>query len=1376
MKVRDIVEVPHIDKIVRLTDNMADTADKDKLESLLKGYVMTGSVEKNLDNFFYKVTNFQDKGQGFLISGLPGAGKSHFMTVLGALVKSNAAFDLLKTDNDTLQKAKTHFMDKKVFVVSLMAEEGGPGVSLEQMFFSAAEKITGFPFTDNSYFIIKFEEAIMANVNYKHKVDEFVSSYTDNKFKTWADFKQSMNDDRSITKLIQAFIEAEEITFFNPDRGRKDKLDYLYKWLAEEEYDGILVLIDELSEYLMDRGGNARDDALFLKTFLENSSTERNGRVIPAWIVGSFLSALEDITVPNVTDLMKDRFPTENHFFLKIDDVEEIIDQRLVIKTRPDKVEEAFHLLSNKYNAFEQVEKETFKKIYPLHPETLEILSKSVRFLSRQRSIVDFVLSEVKGNADDGGRSQGIMDENYLQMVTPDKIFSHFQERIRELSDKREYFDSIYSYYMGPEGLGNGKVKDLFKDNDDDRKMAAKLIDLLTLLKINELEKNYTVKDLTYMIQYPKLEKEFAEAKVNKILKKMYDEGEYIEIGEENSDADVGSNVYYVNKDVSISNKIKQKIKPLMTNVDGSKIVSIVPEIVKTLNQDPIPISQMFDEPYGQRVRWNHTNRDGVIQFNELNKIASKENLSAALRGLKDKETDYYLYIGTIFDQKKQKEFIDQGLNALNSGNQKVSLFAQKEESKETEKRLLKSIIYWLPSDELDREEEQKRKDKLREFHAYTELYKELDKQYKETHSKEAKEMLDKVGEKKLNLEDEVFEVLKGLYLGGTFYNVEGKLDVDISSYGNESLNRIVKLVLDKVLSQVFDKNQFIAPNEFLGLTDNSTNRFINEFIFGDKVELTGLEKGIVENVVKKFGSVKEQEKAFKFSVDFNNNQFVKMVVKELEDRVEGISYGELYKKIRKSEYGPDKSTTEILMAMLIKKGFLIPLKYDEPINLSEIKAPLSSSISKFKMGEFVDDVYYEGLMRIAKLFFDKRYEKQDLAFQEEFWEELLEYKQGLANRLTESINILLAKRDELGLKKEDFEQTYRLVEYMQDILETIEESNGSKDGLEYFVDQNKKDILNGVVKENYDKCIQFMDWVESDILTDIISIDRKIEDYKKHIYQKPQYQDLFQLTDEIKELMKNGDQLIWGNSVTNINEKFRLFEEKYKSKYIEEHSEQNNQIEFEELKDLKISDNYRFLSSLSSITKINMDYDYINIEEDINRQLRFECKETPINRFNDGEVCCLCNFKLGQKNEIRGKGYFEPAVNKAIQGYIDELNSKANKDKVNKYINSLREIGEQQYVVEKVENMYEIELNNNRVEKYRDFLMSNAEVIPFIDKALQVDINIIPRDISKLVEVFKDKPYSKREMIEKFTRLLEGNGEVSQNHYIKFTDLKNEN
>src|SRR5699024_2282230 len=123
MKIREVVEVPHIDKIVRLTDNMSNKADAEKLHGLLKGYVITESVEKNLSNFFYKVTNFKDKGHGFLISGLPGCGKSYFMSVLGLLAKNNDAFDIMTGKSESIDKSKAFFQDKKVFVVPLMAEE-----------------------------------------------------------------------------------------------------------------------------------------------------------------------------------------------------------------------------------------------------------------------------------------------------------------------------------------------------------------------------------------------------------------------------------------------------------------------------------------------------------------------------------------------------------------------------------------------------------------------------------------------------------------------------------------------------------------------------------------------------------------------------------------------------------------------------------------------------------------------------------------------------------------------------------------------------------------------------------------------------------------------------------------------------------------------------------------------------------------------------------------------------------------------------------------------------------------------------------------------------------------------------------------------------
>ena len=95
------------------------------------------------------------------------------------------------------------------------------------------------------------------------------------------------------------------------------------------------------------------------------------------------------------------------------------------------------------------------------------------------------------------------------------------------------------------------------------------------------------------------------------------------------------------------------------------------------------------------------------------------------------------------------------------------------------------------------------------------------------------------------------FFILKSLYLNGNFFNIDGKLDINISSYGNESLTKIIKAVIGNVLQQVYSSNKFICPDESLGLTDNVTNKFLNNYILGGKTDPTGIDVSIIKNIVK---------------------------------------------------------------------------------------------------------------------------------------------------------------------------------------------------------------------------------------------------------------------------------------------------------------------------------------------------------------------------------------------------------------------------------------------------------------------------------------------------------------------------------------------
>lgn len=1381
MKIRDIVEVPRIDTIVKLTENISKSADKDKIESLLRGYVITNNVEENISRFFYKITHSKDEGHGFLISGLPGCGKSHFMSVLGLLMSNNEFFDLMKNKSKAIDNAKEHFRNKKIFVVPIIAEEGGPNTSLEEMFFRTAENISGFPFTDESYYIEQFEDAVVSNTKYKERVDEFARIDSKEKYASWADLKANVGA-KTLTKFIKRFIAEYDIRFFNPDRGRKDKQDYFFKWLYEEDYDGVLILIDELSEYLHDRGTNARNDALFLKVFLENAEKREENKIIPAWIVAAFLEDVNEVRVPGVYDLMKDRFPFENRFKLTVEDIEDIIDQRLIIKKNPGKIEEIFFTLEEKYTAFKKANKNKFMKIYPLHPETLEVLSKSLRFLSRQRSIVDFVLSQVRGNIEEGGNIKGVLDEDYLTLVTPDRILHHFKDRIKELSDKRVYFDDIYNYFMGGEGRGKGQLDVIFNDNQEEKEIAVKLINVMTILKINDMEQNYTVRDLTNMIQYPKMKGEFAELKVDAILSKIYEQGKYIE--KQESDKGESENIYFINKDLGIGSKIRQDTKKVLDKLEGENVYSIVDDLMNVLNAEPVLLNS-YREPAELNIKWNESSRKGIVKVYNLTKSETKDNVKSALNNLKQSEIDYYINIGTFLEIDKQKKAIDRELQGLSGDSQiTFTLFANYKDSytKDLEKRITKCILYWLPSDTLEKEEGKEQLKVLKEYYAHLELLKDYKREYEISASPDALQLKEKIEEMIYKEEDAVKEILKNLYLNGAFYNIDGKIDVNIAAYSKESFSKIIQAAVNKVLKDVYKDNQFIKPDEDINLSDVSSNKFIKEFLFGnkDKLSLTPTDTKIISNVIKKFGDVSYAGDDIKYSLDSKSNKLIKFIIDEVNRKGE-ITYKELYEKVRKSTFGPDKNTVEIIFALMIKKGYLIPIKGDERLNINQIKLPLNSSVQKFRLGQFVDSKYYEGLMKFSKLFLSRNFEKEDLAAQEELWEDMLNFKKTTLENIEKIKSELYEFIKNMQIEESDFEKTYEVINQFTIMLDSLSEENNSKDGLEYFIEFNKqlleKKDGRDVIEILYEDYQRILNWINAGEFNSYPIKLRKINIELKNenliIPEDNTYKTLKDSYNAIVKKLKSGDDFIFENKSEVVIKAYEDFRKEYNKQYVIEHLEQNEKPEFKELESIFEDDNYKFLGMISQIKNINMDYDYINITDDINRELEKVCHRSPLAILEKGEGGCVCGFKLGSKKYVEDKSKFIKGISNAINGYIDALNSEFNKQKIYKHINYLKQIGKKLDMIEKIEKMYMIPLDEDKVSNYKAFIRANSDIIDFINEALTVNVDIVIRDINKFIEMFKDKPIPKGELIDKFIKYINGNDKISDTHYIKLTDLK---
>ncbi|MFS0876094.1 hypothetical protein [Solibacillus isronensis] len=1364
MKIREVIQVPDIEKIVKLKDNLSGSVDSNKIEELIRGYVITENVQENLERFFFSIVINSDMGKGFQITGLPGSGKSHFLSVIGLLMQNTQAFDLLQLDSPHINKARQFLDNKKIFIVPLVAEEGGANVSLEDMFFKAAEDITGFPLTSESDYIKQFEEVFIGNEQFNQKFCEFISNKTNGTIVSWGGLKEKLNNQRSVTQAAQEFVKHGGYDFFNPQRGRRDRLEYFFDYLNEEKYDGVLVLIDELSEYLNDRGNNARNDALFLKQFLEYQG------IIPSWIIGSFLNALNDIRVPDVYQLMTDRFPSENQLGLTVTDVEDIIDQRLIIKTNVEKIKEVAIKINDKYNAFNKSNMNQFVKTYPLHPETLNLLSKSLRFLSRQRSLVDFVLTEVKGY----GEGEGMLNKDIMYLVTPDRIFAHFQDRMKEDPSKRELFDVIYAYYMGLEGDAKGKISELFDETEIE--YAIQLINLMTLLKILDLEEDYTVRDLTYMIQYPKLEGDLAETKIHKMLYKMYDKGRYIEFEDKGND---GDDLFYISKDTSILTKIKTDTKNILNSLDDKHSVIIVDEVMKTLDSDPLPIGRYNEQTEYKEARWNNTNRQGLIQQGNIEGIGKKELLNRTLKNIKDTETDYFLLIGTFLNVEKQKDFFEKQVNEILEGNvTTMSLFGNTtDSSKELDKRLLKNIICWLPSKKLDSQEGKKDLEELKRYYASIRVLQSYKEENDFSPTKEIEEAIEKIQEIIYPLEEKVQIILQDLYINGSIINCDGEIEELKNKLGSSSYNKIIETVIDAVFKVSYKDNLFIKPEDIVPMSEPMLNRFISELIFGSKElnSISSAEEKAINYIIKKFGEVETTEGKLKFRLNSKDSKLVMFVINAVSKNNE-ISYVQLYKEVRKSSFGPDKSTIEILFSLLIKKGYLLPYKSDEHIQIAQIKPPLKSGIHKFQLGQFVESKFNEPLIKLTRILFERKFEKEDLAYQEELWEDLIKYKQ----QTLESLEILSGKlnlfEDTIKLETNDLRQSNDIIHSLKQFVEEVEESNGSKEGLEYFITKNSAYFEGESLREldsQYQKIVDFFfEENGNSPQIEVVNVHSRINDEKLVIPATDQYQMLIIQKEKIMDLLKCGDELILNETKSTLLKEFTNLKVEYNRIYMQEHFEQNNQSIFNELSDFIECEDYLFFEKISSIQNISIDYDFINIRSDLHSEYTKACKHSPINFLNHNWTCS-CGFKLGNKIEVKSLQGFQEATDSGITEYMTEFSESINRNKIIKRITYLKEIKKQTDVVNLAAKMMEIPINDTTAQTYRNLLKNNEELIPFINEALNADSKVVERDMKKLLETFADKAYPKRELIEKFLKLIDSHGTVGDDQYIKFINIE---
>ena len=267
-----------------------------------------------------------------------------------------------------------------------------------------------------------------------------------------------------------------------PPAGR-DGSDRLATWdgvlasALDGGHAGMVVLLDELSEFLRAKQGPALTEDLRFLQFLGEWARTR-----PVVVVGALQENIEEVANVSQRELARIRDRYGPSLLLSMRHVEDLVRSRLV-RLRPEAerwVDQAWDELTVAFPD-SGVDRNRFARSYPLHPDTLGVLEGLRFLLSQQRGVVDFICQRLRGG----------LERGYADLVTPDEVFDHFRGRLHERSESSRLADRVVPYY-------ERAVEELV--DDADRELAVRVVKLLCLLAASPLERPRTAAELAFML------------------------------------------------------------------------------------------------------------------------------------------------------------------------------------------------------------------------------------------------------------------------------------------------------------------------------------------------------------------------------------------------------------------------------------------------------------------------------------------------------------------------------------------------------------------------------------------------------------------------------------------------------------------------------------------------------------------------------------------------------------------------------------------------------------------------------------------------------------------------------------------------------------
>lgn len=1134
--------------------------------------------------------------------------------------------------------------------------------------------------------------------------------------------------------IIEGIVKStnnKQYEFDSSNYKRKDFFQDVDRYLTGGNCAGLVILIDELSEFLRSKpdGRSFNEDIRFLQYMGEYTLSKK------CWIMATLQEGIEktgEIT-KGVFTKINDRFTA--HFHLTGTHIEEIVSERLIKKKSG--VEEDLLKVYKYYTdsfSYWPVSKECFFKLYPVNPLSIKILDNLKPLFSQHRGIIDFIHYRLQG--DKARNISSMLEEDAYTLLNPDLIFDHFLDRIRETVEIRQYYEKIYRYY-------EQEIDTIL--SEEEARVGLKLIKLLILLSISPLEKEYTVQELSHLVLKPvtDLDSIANYEYIAGILERLFHHGAYLVLKKGNN---IRENIYSLDLKADVNLIIEQKTNYIKSNFFSTE-ERLFTKVGKLVNTEYLPLADLLERPkIVKTTYWQNTERKGYFTLTPLNDI-TLEALNIFNNRLREANTgdgkrndfrDFVIFTAYPLGVKEQREYMREVI---------LPELANEERS---------SYCFWIP-------EELGEIDLLKDILARIILQEEYQDKKGET-ALAVREKLEALLKEDSKICEELF---REAYFKGIIFDGNGEEIIELKEKGILAFDKLVDNIISVLLENRFPDHYKIASYQSI-INDNIINKLCEDFLESGEIErelaaVKGLLKPI-EEILKTMGLVKISEKKISLSVNPARNPLLKAFFSCLIEEKNDID--EVYKKLRKGNYGLTYPYFKLIGFILLYAGYITAFSEKQKIALTQLNPYNYSRIKSLGYGEIIGEDFQQ-ILKNCKIL-PPRFKEQpfSLPLQQDIWS----YLSALKREVMEELNNYKIKLTNITLdgqlKYIDHEQLLNNLEKVKEFYDEIKLSYSAEEGLERFASAYNTTPNIDIYLERFALIKRFLDKGYQELM--------EVKAYLAAVPEELPERDDFLEIKKVKEEILTGiqDQAVIFSSgfLEGLIERMGYFKELYIEKYYQDHQKALSGERFRLYRDIEKSRPYQVLKSLAGIDLISVRDDLIKVQRLLARVLRQNCSSLNRDYLLRNPVC-NCGYIPGQELEYVSLEEIHHVLASGIVQYLQALASNEYEGKIEEYLTNMEAVGEKHFArplreLLLIASMKETEIDGEVIEKLYKTL--NRNIINRINQALAGDISIVERDLDQLYENLYDRSYSLDQIQQVFKDWLEKGQNLDKYTYIK--------